>query len=137
MSQSRAKYDSCTYSTALHQSAAPFDYILNPIKYHNCNKCRHEIGLVGGTAVSHVTGNLVDLENDLRGQNRPLTKCPEYLYGGPSADLSVQGREMIKPVRHPKVNADMLHLPPCQMFDYGRIPASPPPQTFSCPKPGH
>ena len=40
-------------------------------------------GLVGGTNVSHIKGNLVDLENDLRGQTRSNTKCPARKYAPP------------------------------------------------------
>ena len=36
--------------------------MLNPIKFENCNKCRMELGIVGGTAASHIQGNIVDLE---------------------------------------------------------------------------
>lgn len=132
MASSRSKYDSCAYESTLHQSVAPLDYIMDPIKYHNCNKCRMELGIVGGTAVSHVAGNLIDLENDLRGQNRPLTKCQDYMYQ-PSNDFSVQGKEMHKPVTHPKVDTHMLHLPPCQMIGYGQVPAAAAPNPYTCP----
>jgi hypothetical protein len=131
MSFSRTKYDSCRYDSSVHQSVTPLDYILDPVRYDNCSKCRPELGIVGGTAVSHVSGNLVDLENDLRGQNRPLTTCSEYLYKGPEAPI--QGREMIKPVAHPVVARDMRHLPPCQMTGFGRVPAAPPAAAYACP----
>jgi hypothetical protein len=80
MSMNRSTYDSCAYNQSLNQSVAPLSYIMDPIRYNHTNKCRMELGIVGGTAVSHVAGNLVDLENDLRGQNRPLTQCPSYEY---------------------------------------------------------
>ena len=35
-----------------------------------------ELGIVGGTGVSQIKGNLVDLENDLRGQTRSASQCP-------------------------------------------------------------
>lgn len=132
MSQSRAKYDTCNYKNTLQLSVAPLDYILDPVKYNNCNKCRMELGIVGGTAVSHVAGNLIDLENDLRGQNRPLTRCSEYLYQ-PNNNFELQGKEMCKPVKHPKIDTRMLHLPPCQMINYGQVPTAPPPNLFTCP----
>lgn len=128
----RLTYDSCAYQQNLTQSVAPLSYVLDPIKYENCNKCRMELGIVGGTAVSHVSGNLVDLENDLRGANRPNTHCPAYKYV-PGDGLSVQGKEYIKPVDHPKVDTHMNHLPPCQMINYGAVPLTPELQPFSCP----
>lgn len=114
-------YDACSYQQQLFQSVAPHTYIMDPIKFNHSSKCRMELGIVGGTAVSHVNGNLVDLENDLRGQNRPLTHCAQYKYI-PNGQGYVQGKEYIKPVQHPKVNTDMVHLKPCQMIHYGEVP---------------
>ena len=51
--------------------------------YENANKCRIDLGVVGGSNVSHIKGNLVDLETDLRGQTRRTTKCPTRLYQNP------------------------------------------------------
>ena len=106
----RLMYDSCAYNADLHQSVAPLSYILDPVRYENCNKCRVEFGVVGGTAVSHVNGNLVDLENDLRGQNRPNTHCPAYKFLPPKGN-TLQGKEYIKPVQHPPIDTNMKHLP--------------------------
>ena len=75
MSSNRLMYDTCAYKHELSQSVGPLEYVLNPMKYENCNKCRMELGLVGGAAVSHVKGNLVDLETVLRGTAIPLSRC--------------------------------------------------------------
>jgi hypothetical protein len=121
----RLKYDSCAYDKELKQSTDPLSYIINPIKYDNCTKCRMELGIVGGTSVSHITGNLVDLENDLRGQTRPNTHCPTYLYT-PPVDGKLQGKEYIKPVTYPVLDTNsMVHLKPCQMINYGAISSEP------------
>ena len=121
MSSNRLMYDTCEYKQKLQESVSSIDFLLDPIKYEHSSKCRMELGLVGGTNVSHVKGNLVDLENDLRGQNRPSTNCTEYKYI-PSKDNYVQGKEYIKPVNHPKVDTNLQHLPTCQMIDYKSIP---------------
>lgn len=121
MSSNRLMYDTCEYKQRLQESVSSIDFLLDPVKYEHKNRCRMELGLVGGTNVSHVKGNLVDLENDLRGQNRPATNCAEYKYI-PSNDGFVQGKEYIKPVDHPKVDTTMQHLPTCQMIDYKSIP---------------
>jgi hypothetical protein len=57
------------------QSADAFSYSQIPEKWENPNRCRPALGLVGGTEVSLVAGNLVDLESDLHGTTRPNTKC--------------------------------------------------------------
>jgi hypothetical protein len=116
MSFNRLSYDNCTYRQDLRQSVGELSYVLDPAKYENCNKCRHELGLVGGTNVSHNKGNLVDLENDLRGQTRPFTKCPDYKY-------------------HPNQNSDeKVHLPSCQMIDYKPVPLPPAMDLSQCKK---
>ena len=83
MSSNRLIYDTCAYKHNLQQSVGPLEYVLNPMKFENSSKCRIDLGVVGGTAVSHVRGNLVDLETDLRGQTRRTTKCPTKLYQNP------------------------------------------------------
>lgn len=129
----RTIYDSCAYEQTLSQSLAPLDYVLNPIKYQHNSKCRMELGLVGGTSVSHVSGNMVDLENDLRGANRPSTQCPAYKYL-PSDGKTLQGKEYIKPVNHPVIDTTMNHLPSCQMISYGSVPFVPMNESYSCSK---
>jgi hypothetical protein len=103
------------------------------MKFEHCNKCRPEIGIVGGTAVSHISGNMVDLENDLRNQNRPLTHCPQYKFL-PRDDGYVQGKEYIKPTCHPKVDTSLRHLKPCQFASYPETPLTPSMNLFTCPK---
>lgn len=129
----RLSYDNCSYNQALAQSVSPVSYILDPIKYEHCKKCRPELGLVGGTAVSHIQGNLVDLENDLRGQNRPNTQCPEYKFI-PSNGSFIQGKEYIKPVQHPKIDLTPRHLNACQFAAYPSVPPTPPMNLSSCRK---
>lgn len=126
----RLTYDSCAYREDLAQSVNPLEYILDPIRYQNCNKCRPELGTVGGTAVSHISGNLVDLENDLRNQNRPNTHCDAYKFK--PGNSYIQGKEYIKPVQHPRVNTDMQHLKSCQFVDYPGVPLTPPMKGYGC-----
>lgn len=121
MSFNRLAYDTCEYKQRLEDNETSIDFILDPIKYEHDKKCRNEFGLLGGTNVSHVKGNMVDLENDLRGQNRPATNCAQYKYI-PNNENYVQGKEYIKCVSHPKVDTTPLHLPSCQMIDYQSIP---------------
>jgi hypothetical protein len=136
MSFNRLSYDTCSYKETLGQNVSQLSYVLDPIKYEHCSKCRHDLGLVGGTAVSHVTGNLVDLENNLLGIDRPGTKCPEYKWLPPAPDAGgVQGKEYIKPVAHPFVGTALVHLPECQMIDYAHVPAPPPVRLSQCGAP--
>ncbi len=130
----RLRYDTCAYSRDLAESVAPIDYVINPIKYEHCNKCRMELGVVGGTAVSHVSGNLVDLENDLFNITRPGTRCPKYKYHptAPGKDIvtltdKIPGRNPNRPISN-----KMLHLRPCQMVSYPEVPYPPKTKPFQC-----
>jgi hypothetical protein len=129
----RLIYDNCAYTKALGESVAPINYLLDPVKYEHCHKCRIDLGVVGGVAVSHITGNMVDLENDLRGQNRPNTHCPAFKYL-PSSEPWVQGKDYIKPVCYPKVDTTLNHLRTCQMQDWPGVPAPPAAKPFVCPR---
>jgi len=71
------------------QSAGMFAYTQMPVKFENPSKCRNALGLVGGSEVSNIRGNLVDLESDLYGRTRVQSKCISRQYkpacplGGP------------------------------------------------------
>jgi hypothetical protein len=62
------------------QNTDAFSFTQIPQKWENPHRCRPALGLVGGTEVSLVAGNLVDLESDLSGRTRPNTKCSAALY---------------------------------------------------------
>lgn len=51
-----------------------------PQKFYHPNAARNALGLVGGNDVSVVSGNIVDLESDLRGITRTLSKAPSRQY---------------------------------------------------------
>jgi len=137
MSSNRLSYDQCAYQKTLEQSTNPLSYVLNPIKYENCNKCRMELGIVGGTAVSHIKGNLVDLENDLRGQTRAQSSCPDRQYQKPCNDLNSCNPKSIATHRTlceppSMLNTELLHLPPCQMIRYKPVPLPKPMNLPTC-----
>ena len=131
MSSNRLMYDTCAYKQKLDDSTSPLAYHLNPMKYENCNKCRIELGILGGPAVSQIKGNLVDLENELRGQTRPLSQCQTKKYH-PGQKLYTKGTCSNKPQ---KIDTQLLHLPSCQMVRYKPIPLPPPLKVESCPAP--
>lgn len=99
MSVCRSSYDKCSYRKKLQEVRGQFDYIMYPDMYQNTSKCRMERGIVAGNDVSRV-GNLIDLENELRGQNAVLNHCMDY---------SFDER------KYPK-----KHLPSCKMANYDR-----------------
>lgn len=80
MSFNRTKYDNCGYAEDLSQSTSSLYYLLDPVKYTNCNKCFMTGQIVGGPAVSHTNQNLVDLESRLWNIDRVYSKCSKHQF---------------------------------------------------------
>lgn len=119
MSFNHLNTDHCTYKRNLKENVSILSYVLSPFRYEHQDKCRHNLGLLGGTAVSHVQGNLVDLESDLRGQTRFLTKCADKQHR-PITENGVIRNDKTEPIDTKK-----LHLPACQMISYKSVPLPP------------
>ena len=128
MSSNRLIYDNCAYKKNLQESTSPLNYSLYPGKFENCSKCRIELGVVGGNSVSLFSGNLVDLESDLRGQTRPASLCPKEKYQ-PGCPYS--GREGI-PCGSFNTQQKLINQPACQMQSYPKIPFPPSQKIYKC-----
>lgn len=120
MSFNHISDDHCTYSRRLGESVSILDYVLSPYRFEHENKCRHSLGLVGGPAVSHISGNLVDLESDLRGQTRYNTKCADHMH----KPIETAGQRIYNDKTDP-IDTTALHLPACQMISYKSVPLPP------------
>ena len=116
MSFNHLSYDTCTYAKNLKENVSILGYILSPMRYENKGKCRHELGLVGGTSVSHIQGNLVDLESDMRGITRYNTKCVDTQWH------PINSGESIKNDKTPPIDTTRLHLKGCQTISYRSVP---------------
>jgi len=133
MSSNRLRYDRCSYKTDLSQSVGPLGYVLNPMKYENCGKCRHEFGLVGGQDVSNIKGNLIDLESNLRGQTRYASNCPSKQYAPTTGNtLVIPGNACNK---QRVIDITKVHLPSCQTIERPALVMPPPHNYSSCPAP--
>jgi hypothetical protein len=139
MSFNRLMYDNCAYQHQLSESVGTLSYVLDPNRFENCNKCRMELGIVGGTGVSHIKGNLVDLESDLRNQTRLQSKCPsmKYLNPCPNGDMNTCQPSQIVIKGTPTMQGRVIdtgkqHLNSCQMFRYKQIPLPPPIESSGC-----
>lgn len=128
MSNNSLLYDACTQYYNVNQSVSPLGYLLDTDKYENINKCRIGKGILGGTNVSHIKGNLVDLESDLYGITRKASLCPDKKF---FSKCSINNPNNCQPdnifiegtpnTKERIINTDMEHLPTCQMVDYKEI----------------
>jgi hypothetical protein len=105
------------------QSRDMFSYTQIPAKFENPNKCRNALGLVGGTEVSNISGNMVDLESELRGITRAQSKCISRQYtpscplggpGCPDTPAPIQLANKSTGERY-TIDTSLRHLPTCQM----------------------
>ena len=139
MSSNRLSYDTCEYKQRLNESVGPLQYMLNPMRYENCNKCRMDLGVVGGTAVSHIKGNLVDLETDLFGITRNNSLAPNNHYMSSCAFTDMnnckQDNILIKGTPTTKervIDTNLENLPSCDMINYKPLVTSQPLELNSC-----
>jgi len=131
MSLNRLMYDQCASVQQYRQSTEPLEFILDPNRFERCSKCRPELGIVGGTQVSHVAGNLVDLESSLRGQTNPLTHCPSHKHIPNNSRFIEDKRYNVTNKINP-IDTQKKHLKPCQMFDYQGVPFPQPIVVSNC-----
>ena len=139
MSSNRLMYDTCEYKTRLNESVQPLNYMLDPMRYENCNKCRMELGILGGTSASHIKGNLVDLETDLKGITRKASLCPSQKFFSNCAvnnigncrpnNIQINGSI---PQTNRVIDTTPIHLPSCNMIRYKPIPMPPKMDISSC-----
>ena len=78
--------------TAKPQDVIAGGYTMIPQKFYHPIQSRNALGLVGGNEVSMATGNLVDVESDLRNITRDMSQCPSKKYQ-PSCPLGAAGTE--------------------------------------------
>jgi hypothetical protein len=117
-------------------------YTQIPQKFYHPNASRNALGLVGGNEVSVASGNLVDIESDLRGTTRDLSNAPSKKYQPSCAvgsDLPLFGRMpapacALKQLVFTERSTGKLrtvataerHLPTTQYVSYPGVPAPEP-----------
>lgn len=124
MSFNRLAYDHCRYSRELNENTNILKYIINPQRYEHPDKCRPELGIVGGANISQVKGNVVDMESELFGITRNLSKCAVSQVK-PLEQSPIILNDKTKPIDTTK-----KHLRSCQLFRYPEVPL-PAPQLYN------
>ncbi len=105
------------------QSQDIFAYTQISQKFEHPQKCRNALGLVGGSEVSNISGNMVDMESELLGITRSQSKCISRQYkptcplGGEGcpdypASLSYTNKSTGEKV---SIDTKPRNLPTCQM----------------------
>lgn len=134
MAFSNSRYDTCAYKQYLAESIGELGYQLDPCRYYHPNPSRIAFGVPAGNDVSipRDANAMVDVESDLRGQTRLLSRCPSLLYQNPCPTGTMntcQPKHLVirgNPSNHGRViDVTPIHLPEAQMFRYTPIPLPP------------
>lgn len=112
MSFNRLTYDNCHLKKEIHENNSILGLIIDKTKFEHENKCRHDLGLVGGSGVSDIRGNVIDAESELWGITRNLSKCSSNSIKPFNEEYIIMNDKT-----HP-INTRKLDLPSCQMINY-------------------
>lgn len=131
MSFNKTIYDTCSYKQRLAESVGEFAYVIDPIQYQHPHPSRIEFGIIAGNDVS-ITNNMVDVESDLFGIDRKLSRCDtlKYINPCPKSEMNVCKPKQIIMRGNPSntgrvLDTSLYHLPPAQMFRYTPIVTDP------------
>lgn len=128
MSFNRLAYDHCKYSRELNENTSVLKYIINPSRYEHPDKCRPELGTLAGANVSQVKGNIVDLESELFGITRNLSKCSV------SQVKPLDKNPIILNDKTKPIDTTKKHLRSCQLVGYNAVPLPGAKIPRSCPR---
>ena len=88
MSLKKTKYDDIFLNQQKYKTKSIFDYIVDSSMYINKNECNN-YSAPFLTYIPVGTPQLnVDIENDLRGADRPITRCKETTYVPENIELA-------------------------------------------------
>ena len=80
MSFTKNKYDSCYLSQQQENNKSIFDYVIDTTMYINKNECDNYTPPFLTYISSGIKTRNVDLENELKGINKPSSKCNACKY---------------------------------------------------------
>eukprot|EP00873_Tetraselmis_striata_P033696 jgi/Tetstr1/453960/TSEL_040879.t1 len=127
----RLRYDSCATKAEIRDNVSIFSHTVDINRFTHTDPCAHDRGLVAGNttstvgpqpqpdAVHQAWGDMIALENDLRGQTRTATRCPSYDYIPKKGVVS--SPSMYRPPQPDIGTASKDTLPACQMIDYRNV----------------
>jgi hypothetical protein len=130
MSFNRTLYDPLAAQQVNQDNISTLTYTLYPGKFQNQRPCRMALGIVGGNNVSIDYTNMVDIESDLRGQTRKITRAVNGQYA-PSCDLCYNCMSGL-PCGCEKCQKPKKHLASCQMIRYPPTVLPTPQQYSNC-----
>nr|WRJ69775.1 hypothetical protein TetV2_00326 [Oceanusvirus sp.] len=128
---SRLRYDTCASKAEFRDNVSIFSHTVDVDRFVHSEPCAHKVGLGQTNAASTVGpqplpgnihqawGQMIAVENDLRGQTRHTSRCPSYKYI-PKGDV-IQNKNLFREEAPPLQTDGKEHLGECQMLDYTNL----------------
>lgn len=128
---SRLRYDTCAAKAEVRDNVSIFSHAVDVNRFIHSEPCYHQRGLVAGNTTSTVGeqpnpdnvhtawGEMVAVENDLRGQTRTASSCPSFKYLPQTGKIS--NKSEFRPPQ-PDISTDKKsNLSQCQILDYSNL----------------
>lgn len=80
MSFTKNKYDACFMKQYDQSNKSIFDYVIDKSRFVNKNECNNYTAPFLTYIPSGIPKMNVDIENELKGMTKPVTKCTECKY---------------------------------------------------------
>lgn len=133
MAFTHLNFDACSYKQQLAESVGTWAYVIDPVRYYHPEPRRMAFGILGGNTVSIVgNGQMTDLESDLFGIDRKLSRCDALKYINPCSTGEMNTchpRQIVmrgNPSNHGRVlDLTPMHLPEAQMFSFKPVQVDP------------
>lgn len=93
--QNRNRYDQCFKDQQMQGNKSIFEYVTDTAMFENNSTCFDDTPPFLGYIPRGIEQQSVDIENDLRGANRPVTKCVNCKYAPSYPELSTTGMNVI------------------------------------------
>ena len=135
MSSYQEAFEKPLMSTPNEKDENPQSYTVAEYSTQHVKAARHILGLVGGNEVSGIQGNSVDLESDLRGTTRPLTRGNNRQHQPLHMKQGMIERKNAKYTTPLRINLDAKHLPTYQLWAYPATFAPEPYRKETCQNP--
>ena len=87
MSFTNKKYDSCFMKDYQKNNKSIFDHVVDTARFQNKNECNNYTAPFLTYIPSGIPNINVDIENELKGINKPITKCSECKYHPDDTEL--------------------------------------------------
>lgn len=88
MSFTKNRYDACFMKQYKESNRSIFDYVVDSARFVNKNECNNYTAPFLTYIPSGVPNMNVDIENELKGMTKPVTKCTSCKYHPEDQDLA-------------------------------------------------